>query len=145
MVGENFFSPLPQCGCVAPALRIIWHTAPRLDFGERTPAGCIDAGHSAGVTSLPLGEAVGLYFYTAASGGGLSYSVTMVDDLSRVRGGILVSSRIPCAPAGQASSGWGWSPSPSVIILYHTLDYLSTGKMHKFGIFIVLFFVAFAN
>lgn len=69
-----------------PERGIISHTARRLDFGERTPAGCIDASHSAGVTSLPLGEAVGLYFYTAASCGGLSYSASMVGSLSRPRG-----------------------------------------------------------
>ena len=48
-------------------------------------------------------------------------------------------------PPGKPPAAGVRFPSPSVIILYHTLDYLSTGKMHKFGIFIVLFFVAFAN
>lgn len=93
VVGENFFSPLPQCGCVAPALRIIWHTAPRLDFGERTPAGpiapvirllCRVSGPSR-LARLPLRRAFGFHLYTAAQGGSPSYSATMVDGLSFTR------------------------------------------------------------
>ena len=107
----------------------------RLDFGERTPAGpiapvirllCRVSGLSR-LARLPLRRAFGFHFYTAAQGGSPFYSVTMVDDLSVTRCGFQRSRCVgfwghgasPCAPGGQASTGFRGLP---LDCLYYSTD-----------------------
>ena len=65
------------------------------------------------------------YFYTAELGGD---PLLLCEDGAltfRIRGGILVSSRIPCALGGQASTDWGFS-SLSGFIIAHFFSVVKT-------------------
>ena len=105
----------------------------RLDFGERIPAGCIDAGHSAGVEALPLGLPSAVYLLSPdhKRRPGLLWEDGALP--FRLGTGIFVSSRIPCAHGGQASTGWGLSLFVS--LYYHKVFVLSTLFLFFFDFF----------